>query len=146
MSGKQAQPTVQLSGGPRVSSEYVERLSRILLSFCKGMHLILAKDHTFQTKLEDLERVLQKTLDSKDITGFGKEVLEQFDHKKMEDSFRVLEREGLVDVVRELTLTIKEIIEPTGNFDNSLDQFIADIQSTDNLLDMRSIKDKIVQS
>ena len=75
MPGPSEEPRLKLTGGQTVSGEYVERLSRIVLSFCDGVRGLLARDQSLNQKLEDLTRVIEKTLESRQISGLGKEIL-----------------------------------------------------------------------
>ncbi len=136
---------IKLPGGQLVSVEYVERLSRIVIAFANGIILLLGEKQSLSGKLGELNRVIEKTLEEKEPTGLHKEVSEYFDNKKIEDDFRLLEKENLVDVVRELTVSIKEIAQPTGTFDNELDGFIREMEQTDDLKDIRALKKKILE-
>lgn len=135
---------IQLPGGQAVSAEYVDRISRLILAFCNGATTVIPQDQTLHGKLQDLSKVIEKTLDEKSPAGLGLEIRELFERKKMEEEFRILEKEGLVNVVRELTLVIGEFAEPSGKMDQDLESFIEDIQNTDNLLDIRQLKDKLL--
>jgi len=142
---KESKEKIRLSGGQAVSAEYIDRLSRLVLSFIDGLRQIVPDDQTLYGKLQDLQGVIEKTVEAQDPSGLQKEVLEYFDNKKLEEDFRILEKEGLVDVVRELSHSIQEIVKPTGAFDDELGEFIAEIESTDSLLDIRALKDKIIE-
>ncbi len=136
---------IKLPGGQLVSVDYVERLSRIVIAFTNGIIQLLGEKQSLSGKLGELNRVIEKTLEEKEPTGLHKEVSEYFDNKKIEDDFRLLEKENLVDVVRELTVSIKEIAQPTGAFDNELDGFIQEMEQTDDLKDIRALKKKILE-
>lgn len=129
-----------------VSPEYVERVSRILLSFCRGTCGLLPSDSPFQKKLSDLIRVIEKTLEPAQPAGLAGEITDFFENKSAEDQFRSSERQGLVGIVQELTLTLKEIGEPAGGLDEALDTFVGEIDKVHTLEDLEKIKTQIKKS
>ncbi len=146
MSSKPAQNGLKLPGDKKISPEYVERLSRILLAFCGGSRELLGEDSPLDKKLSDLIRVIEKTLDPEPPTGLAGEISDYFEKKSVEDQFRSSERQGLLGIVRELTHSLKEIGEPAGGLDEALETFVNEIDKVDKLEDLEQIKSRIRES
>ncbi|QPJ61043.1 MAG: GGDEF domain-containing protein [Candidatus Nitronauta litoralis] len=146
MTGKSLQETFKLGENKKISPEYVERLSRILLAFCEGAHEMLPQDSDLAKKLDALTRVVEKTLEPQKHSGLAEGIFSFFEEKIAEDDFRGCEREGLLGIVRELTLSLKGIGEPVGTLDQSLDEFVSDIEKIESLEDLDKLKNKIKAS
>ncbi len=146
MAAKPSHDTFKLGGDKKISPEYVERLSRILLAFCEGAQEMLPQDSDLAKKLIALTRVVEKTLEPQKHSGLAEGICSFFEEKIAEDDFRGSEREGLLGIVRELTLSLKGIGEPVGTLDQGLDEFVADIEKVRTLEDLDKLKNKIKTS
>ncbi len=146
MTGKSSQDSFKLGGDKKISPEYVERLSRILLAFCEGVRELLPSDSDLAKKLDALAKVVEKTVEPQKHAGLAEGIFSFFEEKIAEDDFRGCEREGLLGIVRELTLSLKGIGEPAGSLDASLDEFVNDIEKVESLEDLNNLKDKIKTS
>lgn len=127
----------------KFSAEYVERLSRILLAFCKGAEEMFPNDSVLCKQTSDLVRVIEKTLEPQKHVGLAADIFAYFEEKVAADEYRNNERQGLLSIVRELTLFLKDIGEPAGDLDQNLEDFVNDIDKVSSLDDLNKLKNKI---
>ncbi len=128
------------------SAEYVERLSRILLAFCKGAEEMFPNDSALCKQTSGLARVIEKTVEPQKHAGLAADIFAYFEEKVASDEYRSSERKGLLSIVRELTISLKDIGEPAGGLDQSLDEFVRDIDKVNSLDDLHKLKTKIKTS
>lgn len=137
---------IKLSGGQTVSAEYVERLSQMVLSFSEGVCQITPEDQHIHTKLQELMRVILKTVRERELSGLSKQIIQFFDNKKMEGDFRKLERAGFVEMIRELSKSLGQLMGPESSLDEDLQGFIEEMEQANDPKAILAAKDKIINA
>ncbi len=137
---------IKLSGGQTVSAEYVERLSQMVLSFSEGVCKITPEDQHLHKKLQDLMRVILKTVRERELSGLSKQIIQFFDNKNMETEFRKMERAGFVEMIRELSKSLGQLMGPESSLDEELQGFIEEMEKAKDPKAILAAKDKIINA
>ncbi len=146
MTSKTTPEKPKSGGSKKFSPEYVERLSRILLAFCEGAQEMFPGDSELLKKITDLTRVVEKTIEPQNHSGLAEDIFSYFEEKVAQDDFRGSERQGLLGIVRELTLSLKGMGNPACDLDKSLDEFVTEIEKVESLEDLDRLKSNIKSS
>ncbi|OGW14626.1 MAG: hypothetical protein A3K09_04390, partial [Nitrospinae bacterium RIFCSPLOWO2_12_FULL_47_7] len=116
----------------------------LLIAVLDGICSLLSDDDAFRAKLGNLNQVLRNSIRPKPLSEMGKEINDYFVRKKLEEDFRQAERGELKQLVVDLTQVLKEMHVSSDGFGGEMNTLIVEIQKTDSLTEILSIKEKLI--
>ncbi len=133
-----------MPGEKNSSSEFQERISRLLLVCIDGMKGLLTREDALYSTLNKLGEVVKKATRPKPVTGIGKDIEDYYTRLKLETSFQETKNETVKQIVVNLSATLKEMVSASGDFDASMQKSIEKIQAAGDIQDILALKDAIV--
>ncbi len=133
-----------MPGEKNSSTEFQERISRILLVCIEGMKGLLTKEDALYSTLTKLGEVVKKATRPKPVSGIGKDIEDYYTRLKLESSFQETKNETVKQIVVNLSSTVKELMSTTGDFDANMKDSIEKIQAAGDIQDILALKDAIV--
>ncbi len=131
-------------GKKNPKAEFTERTTRLLVAFSDGVFKLLGEQDILAKKLNDLQKVLKKSIRYKPPAGLAKEIQDYFVRAKLEKIFLITEKTELKQIIIDLTLSLKKMIGSSGGYSDSMDNHIGKIQKTDSISEIKAIKDRLI--
>ncbi|CAI2719387.1 GGDEF domain-containing protein [Nitrospina watsonii] len=135
--------SLKLPGGGSITPEEVERLIALLTLFMDGAGRVLPADHGLHEKLDALKQQLPSVTVSVE-PPLQKELQEGFDILKMNVDLRLLERGGLVEIIRALSRSLTSMFGKGSNLEQGLERLIDELEETRELKYTLAIRDKLL--
>jgi diguanylate cyclase len=126
------------------SSEYSERVSRLLLVCIEGIQKIISEGDKLFSALSTLKEVIKKAVRPKPHSGIAKDLEDFFNRIVLEKKFRETKNDAIRQIVNGLTGTLKGMMDSSTEFDHQLGACIEQIESAEMEEDILKLKDEII--
>lgn len=132
--------------GRTIPVEFSERMANLFLICIDGLRSQISNDDRLDMELDKLGKVINKVVSSNKMTDLGREIEDHFKGKILEKEFQETENQATKSIVLSMAHALKEVLTDVGSYDQTLDQFIEDVTAANDLKEIISIKDKIVNA
>ncbi|MGP0566830.1 MULTISPECIES: GGDEF domain-containing protein [unclassified Nitrospina] len=143
MGTQSEQPSFKLRGGGTVTPEDVESLLALLRVFVEGTARGLPQDHDLHDKLDLLKNRLPPVAPGLDAP-LQKELEQGFDFLKKNTDLRLLERAGLVEIIRALARSLTSMFGKGSRLDQGLEKIIDELEEARELRHTLAIRDRML--
>lgn len=142
--GTQSEPPfIKLRGGATVTPEDVETLLVLLRVFVEGTARGLPPDHDLHEKLDLLRNRLPPAAPDSEAP-LQQELQQGFEFLKMNADLRLLERAGLVEIIRALSRSLTSLFGKGSKLEQGLKKLIDELEEARELRQTLAIRDKML--